>query len=259
MNPAQILIVDDETSVRFVIERTLRQEGYRLDTAACGEEAVRMIGQTTYDLILLDLYMEPLDGLQVLSELRRAGADTVVIILTAHGSIESAVDALRLGAFDYLMKPAAPETIRQRVREGLQHRQHILRKNQLLTQMEKLRQVLSEIESEEAEVFAAEKRFLRSGHLVIDRHHRTVTLGDRLLDLTTAEYDFLLCLVEATPKPVSHQDLVRLALNYDSEQSEAREITKWHIYKLRQKIEPDPTQPRYIRTVRYKGYFWSGK
>ncbi|MEW5867694.1 MAG: response regulator transcription factor [Chloroflexota bacterium] len=259
MKPAQILIVDDEANIRFVIERTLRPEGYHIDTAACGQEAIQKIQQTTYDLILLDLYMESVNGLQVFDALRQAEPDTVVIILTAHGSIESAVDALRLGAFDYLMKPATPETIRQRVREGLQQRQNALRKKQLLEQMGKIRQMISEIDSQQTQPASTEQRFLHSGQVIIDRRHRTAAMQDRPLDLTTAEFAILLCLVEAAPNPVAHRELICQALNYECQENEAREITKWHIFNLRQKIEPDPAHPHYIKTMRYQGYFWSGE
>lgn len=259
MESPKILIVDDESNVRFVLEHTLRNEGYLLDTAADGVDALEKIHQQRFDLLLLDLQMSPIGGIQVLQTLRQQDADTVVIILTAHGSMESAVEGLRLGAFDYLFKPADPETIRRRVREGLAQRAQSLRRQQLMTQVDGLRRALVEMESEaEKPVLPAEIRFLRSGKLVIDRHHRVTTFNGRLLELTTAEFNLLACLVEAAPGPVSPRQLVNIALGYDSEEVEAREIVKWHIHHLRQKIEPDPSTPCYIKTVRYQGYLWSG-
>ncbi|MBN1666773.1 MAG: response regulator transcription factor [Anaerolineales bacterium] len=259
MQTSRILIVDDEANIRHILERTLRRENYCLEMASSGMEALQKIRENVYDLILLDLFMEPLGGIYVLEELRKIEPDTVVIILTAHGSVDSAVQALRLGAFDYLHKPAAPSIIRQRVQDGLQHRQQALRKRQLVSQIENIRQMLLEIEAQEVNLPAIGQRFLVRGSITIDLHHRSVTLGERLLELTTAEYDFLFCLVEAAPHPIGHCDLVRHALNYECQEREASEITKWHIFQLRQKIEPDPKQPRYIKTVRHKGYLWSGE
>jgi DNA-binding response OmpR family regulator len=255
----RILIVDDEPNIRFVLERTLRHEGYTLDSAVDGSEALEKIRQQKYALLLLDLQMSPVGGIQVLQALRRQDPETVVIILTAHGSMESAVEALRLGAFDYLFKPATPTMIRQRVQEGLIVYEKTRRQRHLLTQIDDLRQVLVNMESAREEpALPAASRFLRSGKLLIDQHHRIATFNDQLLELTTTEFNLLACLVEASPKPVSPRQLVNSALGYDSEEAEAREIVKWHIHHLRQKIEPNPTFPQYIKTVRYQGYLWSG-
>lgn len=260
MPPPQILIIDDEPNIRFVLERALRYEGYILELAANGAEALRkLVDGSTYDLLLLDLQMEPIDGLQVLQIAKERDPDLVAIILTAHGSMESAVEALRLGAFDYLFKPAMPETIRQRITEGLRRRQQALQRRRLLSQIEGLRQILSELDNtaEFTTPPLISQRFIRSGPLVIDNHHRAATLADQLLDLTTAEFDLLLCLVKAAPKPLSSRQLVNLALGYDCDDQEAREIVKWHIHHLRRKIEPDSARPQHIKTVRHQGYLWS--
>ena len=261
MNPPRILIIDDEASIRFVLQHTLHHEGYRLDTVGDGAEALRKLSETSYDLLLLDLHMEPIDGMAVFQAAREQDSDIVVIILTAYSSVESAVEALRLGAFDYLFKPITPDTIRQRVREGLHHRRRVLWRRQMLSQIEDLRLALNEFdaESELVEPPATHQRFIRSGELVIDCHHRLATMGDRLLDLTTAEFDLLLCLVKAAPEPLSSRELVNCALGYDSEETEARDIVKWHIHHLRRKIEKDPTRPHYVKTVRHRGYLWGGE
>lgn len=259
MDRPQVLIVDDEPHVRFVIERTLAQEGYDLDTAASGEEAIGRLRQNQYDLLLLDLQMEPVSGMEVLEAARQANPDLMVIILTAHGTLESAVAALRLGAFDYLFKPALPDAIRQRVREGLAQRQQMVRRQRLMKQAEALRQTLSELEAEQKSAMPpADYRFLHSGKLTIDRHHRVASLDGRVLDLTTAEFNMLTGLAEAAPAAVSPGQLVKAALGYEVEYLEARESAKWYIHHLRQKLEPDPARPQYIVTVRHQGYLWRG-
>jgi DNA-binding response OmpR family regulator len=184
----------------------------------------------------------------------------VVIILTAYSSVESAVEALRLGAFDYLFKPATPDTIRQRVEEGLEQRQQALRHHELLSEIENLHDTFKHLVAENALLTAqgSPQRFVRSGSLVIDRNRNLVTLDGNLLDLTTTEFDFLVCLVKASPELLSPRQLINQALGYDVNETEARDMVKWHIHHLRRKIEPDPAHPRYIRTVRHKGYMWSG-
>jgi DNA-binding response OmpR family regulator len=256
----RILIVDDEPNIRHVLERTLHNQGYLLDLAASGEEALRQLPQQSYDLILLDLRMQDVGGVQVLREARRLDPAVIVIILTAHGSLESAVDALRLGAFDYLFKPAAPAAIRARVKEGLEQRQRALQREALLSQIDTLKQLLLQIDQSDAQAAPApaERRFLRHGLLTMDLHHRHANFAGREVELTTTEFDLLACLVSAAPEPVSARVLLMNALGYESEEAEAREIIKWHIYQLRQKIEPDPAKPACIKTVRYKGYLWSG-
>ncbi len=258
MDLPHILIVDDEPNIRFLLQRSLSQNEYVIDTAANGAEALKKLGQTAYDLLLLDLHMKPMHGLEVLSLARAHDPNLVIIILTAYSSIESAVEAVRLDAFDYLYKPAEPETIRQRVSEGLSHRQQALRHHQLLSQIDNLHQTFKNLvtENERLAAEAHNKRFIRSEKLVIDGHHHLATMDGNLLELTTTEFDLLLCLVKASPNLLSPRELVNQALGYDSEDVEARDIVKWHIHHLRRKVEPDPTHPRYIKTVRHKGYMW---
>ncbi len=261
MDVPKILIVDDEVNIRFVLKHALKHEGYILDCAADGAEAIQKLTNTpsAYDVLLLDLRMEPVDGLQVLQVARQYDSELVVIILTAHGTLESAVEALRLGAFDYLFKPATPETIRQRVYEAVQQRRQAIQRRQLLCQISTLRQTLNALD-EDDDLLASptlNSRFVRSSNLVIDRNHRQAVLAGTPLALTTAEFDILLCLVSASPTPLPPRTLVNRALGYDCEDTEAREIIKWHIHHLRRKIEPDPTHPRRIKTIRSQGYLWS--
>jgi len=204
--------------------------------------------------------MEPVGGLQVLQFARQQDPDVTAIILTAYSSVESAVKALRLGAFDYLFKPAHPADIRRRVQEALQFRRQTLQQRRLLNQIESLRQTLDSLSAEQQQIAppSVAQRFIRSGQLVIDTHHRTATLNNNLLNLTTAEFEVLLCLVKAAPQPVSPRQLVQCALGYTVDKVEARDVIKWHIHHLRRKIEPE-RRPRYIKTVRYKGYLWSNE
>ena len=260
MKPSyRILIVDDEPSIRTVLERILRKQ-YQVDTASSGEAAIEKIHRGHYDLILLDLKMDEVSGLDVLDVARKQDPDIIVIILTAYGTLNSAVEALRLGAFDYIFKPAAPDLLRQRVAAGLQRRDQLLQQRTLLAQIAALKETLQSIDIQTTNNEAQNKdRFLRSGPLIIDRHHRTAVLGDTQLHLTTSELDILTCLVQASPTPLSPRELVRCALGYEASSLEASELIKWHIHRLRKKIEANPKRPVYLKTIRNAGYLWAGE
>ena len=118
--PAKILIVDDEPNVRLMFQTALANEGYQLETAADGEEALERLCSGPVDLVLLDLLMPRLDGMATLRRMRDLGLGTSVIIVTAHGSIPDAVAAMRLGAIDFLSKPLTPEVLRKVVAEVLE-------------------------------------------------------------------------------------------------------------------------------------------
>ncbi len=256
---ARVLIVDDEEDVRFILQRALRHEGYVLETAVDGVDAINKITQFDYDLILLDLYMEPIDGMQVFDVIREKSEEIMVIVLTAHGSIDSSIAALRHGAFDYLFKPETAVVIRERVRDGLAKQTQARKNKKVLAQMGQLRQLFNEVEQETAPPAPkTETRFIRNGALLIDTHYQVISFDDNDLELTTTEFNLLSSLVKHAPDYISARELVLEGMEYDVEDREAREMIKFHIHKLRQKLEPDASHPQHILTVRYKGYRWRG-
>lgn len=117
--PASILIVDDEPNVRLVFRTTLEATGYGLDVAADGPAALEWLAEHKADLILLDLRMPGMDGLETLKQLRDRGTDAPVVFITAHGTVPDAVAAMRLGAIDFLPKPISPDHLRQVVADVL--------------------------------------------------------------------------------------------------------------------------------------------
>ena len=116
---ARVLIVDDEPNVRLVFRTALESTGCTLSVAEDGEAALRYLVQVPFDLVLMDLRMPGLDGMQVLRRLREAGNDVPVVMITAHGSIPDAVLAMKLGAVDFLSKPLSPDALRAVVAEVL--------------------------------------------------------------------------------------------------------------------------------------------
>jgi signal transduction histidine kinase len=123
---ATILVVDDESGIRFFLEEIFTRDGYQVVTVDSGEAALERIAAQEFDLALIDLKMKGIGGIDVLTALRRQSPDTAAIILTAHGSMETAVEALRYGAHDYLFKPCEADELRESVRTGLLKRQQEL-------------------------------------------------------------------------------------------------------------------------------------
>jgi DNA-binding response OmpR family regulator len=228
------LVVDDEAGVRFFLEETLRRAGHAVTTASSGGEALDCMRETPFDLILLDLKLGGrVDGLRVLEAVRWRWPQTVVLILTAHGSLESAMAAIREGVDGYLLKPVEPGELRQAVQEALDRRKRLA----------------------QAPEAAGEEHLLQRGPFSIDLNKHLVTLDGRPLDLTSREFTLLTHLIQNAHRVVSPKELVQVVGQYENaDLYEARQIVKWYIHRLRRKVEPDPSSPRYILNVRGVGY-----
>ena len=124
MTAPSVLVVDDEKNIRVTLRESLKSLGFDVDTAINGEEALELAARRTYELILLDLKMPGMDGMEVFRQLRERSPSTAVVLVTAHGSVEAAVEAMKLGAVDFLQKPFAPQEIRDVVTHVLQRRNH---------------------------------------------------------------------------------------------------------------------------------------
>lgn len=228
------LVVDDQEGVRLFLEETLQRAGHIVLTASNGEEALERLREKGFDLIMLDLKLGGrIDGLRVLEAVRWRWPETMVIILTAHGSLESAVAAIREGVEGYLLKPVEPEEVRQAVREALDRRESLARLEEL----------------------SAERLVLEREPFSINLMKHQATLDGQPLELTPSEFDLLAHLMKNAHRVVSPLELVRVVRPYEPEDLyEAREIIKWCIYRLRRKVETDPSNPRHILNVRGVGY-----
>src|SRR3954451_22299197 len=128
---ANILVVDDEGAIRYSISKTLQRVGYQVSAAASGEEALDMLGEQAFDVVLTDIRMPGLTGVELLSKIKDKAPDSIVILMTGYASLGTAVESLRLGAHDYLIKPSSSQDIRQSVARGLE-RAHNLQRRRLL-------------------------------------------------------------------------------------------------------------------------------
>jgi DNA-binding response OmpR family regulator len=257
-------VVDDEANIRSSLSEMLTQDGYQVWAVASGEEALKCIMRQVFDLVLLDLKLQGIGGIDVLAAIRQQSPDTIVIVLTAHASLETAVEALRQGAHDYLFKPCKPAELRESIQRGLQDRQQ-LRHVELLEQIEKLANSLESMRSTvadwqeqtgpiEPEPPVRQDRFIRRGGLIVDQLRHVITLKEHLLDLSPTEFDILAYLVEQAPRVVSAMELVQEVQGYEMESWEASETVRQHIYRIRQKIKEMTGQDDVIDTVRGVGY-----
>ena len=138
LNEARLLVVDDEESLRITTAAILVNEGYIVDTASSGDEAVSLLNNADYDLVLTDLHMEGGDGLSVLSQIRRHAPLTISVVLTGFASVESAIAALQEGAYDYLVKPCDIESMKHTIRRGVEHRRLMLAEQKARTDLHQL-------------------------------------------------------------------------------------------------------------------------
>ena len=138
LNHARLLVVDDEENLRITTAAILEKEGYEVDTASSGNEAIALLANTDYDLVLTDLHMEAGEGLAVLNEIRRNAPLTISVVLTGFASVESAIAALQEGAYDYLVKPCDIETMKHTIRRGVEHRKLMLAEQKARADLEQL-------------------------------------------------------------------------------------------------------------------------
>lgn len=274
---AKILVVDDEESIRFFLRELLERDGYTVVAVESGELALRHIEREEFDLALIDLKMRGISGTDVLRVLHAQSPDTVVIMLTGHGSLESAVEALRQGAHDYLFKPCKTIELRESIRVGLLNRRQKKRQRALLWELEQhlsntldgVRATIQGVGASPSQPLprpptqatttfdqqaAEEKRFLQYGSLIVDLTRHVITMNARLLELSPTEFDVLAYLISEAPRVISPQELLREAQGYAAEVWEARDIIRYHIYRIRQKVKEATGHTDVIQTVRGVGY-----
>ncbi len=262
----QILIVDDEAPIRLTLGALLRRAGYDVTAAENGEAAVALLDQRRFDLLLIDLKMPGIDGMQVVREAQQRDPDVVLIILTGHGSLESAIEGVRRDIFDYILKTSDPQEVLQRVEAGLRQRAQVTRRKQML---QSLAATAAELTSDQpvpaTPVAQAEpappgrsapvvQNEIELGPLRIDTVRQEAELEGRVAVLTPTELRVLVCLAQHPGRAMSYVQLVMCAQGYETYAAEAAELIKPHIHHLRQKLEADPSKPRYLLTVRGTGY-----
>lgn len=260
MESIHILVVDDETVERVTLGEVLRLEGYRVSLAASGEAALLAAQEHPVDLAILDLRLPGIDGLQVLEGLRHISEDTIVILITGYGTLETAIQALRKGAYDFLLKPCPVDEVLGAVRRGLSELKAGRHRKVLVSQLQRTLQEL--VATDGGDVLPAPKTesgeiALKVAAVEMDKTRHIVTYNGHPVELTPTEFRLLECLMNRVDEVCTPQDLVRCAQGYETDAWGARSIVRVHIRRLRRKLEPDPENPRYILNVRGIGYVFA--
>lgn len=258
---ARVLVVDDEPHVRSALARSLTLLGYRADEAGSGQQALGMLERTLYDLMVLDIRMPSMDGMEVMRRARQARPDLLIIVLTGHATLESAIAAVKSHAIDYLLKPVGLKDVAAAVAKALQQRAEVLRRQHLLDVMDQALDALRDVTTPGGpSPMPPLERLLQAGPITLDREKRHAVISGppaQTVELTENEAAILAYLMEHPDQVTSCQELAGSALSYAVTEQEARSIVRPHIFRLRQKLETEPDEPRLIRTVRGRGYLFA--
>jgi DNA-binding response OmpR family regulator len=245
MMKSSILIVDDEPVTRKSLTDILRLEGYNVNAVPNGQAAVEYVRTHHVDLMVVDLRMPGMDGLEVVQVVNQLAPETEVILLTAYASTETAIQALRLRIHDYVQKPAPPAQIVNSVKKGLDRREA------------RMRSKGGALESSEA-ADALDSVTLDDG-TEIDLSRRQIKQDDTSVNLTPAEGRLLRVLLANEGKVFAHRELVLLVQGYDTSQREAPEILRPLVSRLRHKLEVFPALADRIVSIRGTGYVYENK
>ncbi|HSA06878.1 MAG TPA: response regulator transcription factor [Candidatus Gastranaerophilales bacterium] len=229
----RILVVDDEASIRRILETRLKLAGYEVITAADGEEAIEAYQKHNPDLVVLDVMMPKLDGYGVTREIRK-NADTPIIILTALGDVSERITGLELGADDYVIKPFSPKELEARVKAVL-------------------RRINQKTDTVGGKVT---KNVITTGALRIDTSRRQVFRKNERIRLTGMEFSLLELLVGNSGQPFSRNEILQYVWSYPADHRIDTRVVDVHISRLRSKLEVDPANPELILTARGIGYMF---
>jgi two-component system KDP operon response regulator KdpE len=221
-NP-RILVVDDEQQITRVLNRSLTSQGYDVHVAADGDAALQTFGDWHPDLVITDLAMPNMSGIELCRKLR-AISEVPIIILSVRGEERTKVEALDAGADDYVTKPFGMDELVARIRATLRR----------------------------VPVPGQEANVIRAGHFSADLQAHTVTLDGKQVHLTPKEYDLMVYLIRHPGKVLTHRAL--LGAIWGGDYTEQTEYLRVFIGQLRKKIEVSPASPRYILTEPWIGY-----
>ncbi len=228
---ARVLVVEDDTTVSSVLAAYLRRAGFDPRIAADGATALQEWTQWKPDVVLLDVMLPGMSGLDVLRRRRSDDDGAAVIILSARGDEEDRLLGLEVGADDYVVKPVSP-------REAVLRVQALLRRTDRLGATSML------------------PRTAASGDLLVDLHARTALIGGETLTLTHREFDLLAYLMTHRAEAFTKEALMRRVWGWDFGDTSTVTV---HVRRLREKIERDPSDPQLVVTVRGTGYRFDGE
>ncbi len=224
----KVLIVDDEESIVTLLKYNIEQAGFETEIAYTGQEALDQTNEHLFDLIVLDVMLPEMDGMEVCKQLRQKQIQTPILMLTAKDDEFDKVLGLELGADDYLTKPFSPREVVARIKAILR-RMNYTKKDE-----------------------SSETQSLQIADLIVYPEQYEATIKEDPMILTPKEFELLLYLVKNKGRVLSRDQLLSAVWNYDFV-GDTR-IVDVHISHLREKIEPDTKKPSYIKTIRGLGY-----
>lgn len=229
---AKVLVVDDEKLIVKGIRFSLEQDGYEVDCAYDGEEAINKAKETEYDIVLLDVMLPEHDGFEVCQTIREF-SEMPIIMLTAKGSDMDKILGLEYGADDYITKPFNILELKARIKA-------IMRRNSKKSKQD----------SQPA------SKLIQSGELKMDTDSRRVFIAEKEINLTAKEFDLLELLVCHPNKVYSREELLRLVWGSKAAATGDVRTVDVHVRRLREKIEPSPSEPKFVHTKWGVGYYF---
>ncbi len=224
----QILIVDDEDTFRYFLARHLKEQGYNVTEAADGQTAIDLIDRHCFEVALVDLRLTDMDGLEVMRHLRQTTPKTSVIILTGYATVDSAIEALRQGAHDYVTKPFDTADLLASVADGIAR---------------------SAADMPQTNQTPTQENVLQIRDLTLNLASRQISRNGRVIELTPTEFDILATLMAQPDTAIDSITLIKEVRGYEATESDARAIARVHVHRLRQKLETDSSTPEYVITV----------
>lgn len=251
-----VLMVEDDQATGEVLSEVLEDAGYEVVLAGGGAEALKLLEQAAFTVVVSDIRMPSVDGIDVLHAARESDAQPEVILLTGYGALDTSLVALREGAFDYLLKPCNPETLLQRVAEAVEAyrtrtRQHeaVQRVVEAFGDSPPTNGPLTEEAAAPEPEYGPQDQPIQLGDLLIGKAHHTALFQDEPLHLTPTEHALLRRLAEKPGRVFPYRELVYAMHGYDVTNVEAKVLLKTHVRNIRRKIGSD-----YLVNVRSTGY-----
>ncbi|MBO0462620.1 MULTISPECIES: response regulator transcription factor [unclassified Enterococcus] len=225
----KVLVVDDEPSIVTLLTFNLEKEGYKVTSAADGQEGLDLALEHSYDFIILDVMLPSIDGIAITQKLRQEKNETPILILTAKDDQVDRIIGLEIGADDYLTKPFSPREV-----------------------LARMKAIFRRIEPRKTQPDEAEPEYLSIGQIRADLTNYQVTIEDQPIELTPKEFELLVYFMKRKDRVIDRDTLLDRIWNFDF--SGQSRIVDVHVSHLREKIERDPKHPKYLLTVRGFGY-----
>lgn len=245
---AAILIVDDERSTRQALAELFNQLGYKASQAASGDEALNLLAEQAYDVVVLDLRMPGKDGVSVLAVAEEIAPDSAFIVFTAYASTDTAIAALRSGAVDYLQKPCSLHLIAEAVQKALAKQQAHKRQKKALNLLQQAMTTLQTEESPRAKHPAADTL---TG-LILDEQQQQIHYHQQLLDLTPTEYKLLRHFILQPDTLFDYVTLAQVSHGVIVDDAEARTLLRTQLFRLNTKLSEEHPSP--LKLIRGKGF-----